>query len=131
MTQTMVSISWTGPYEGLDAWRTLPVPTQARSPSGLKSEAGGVGLQVGWVQDWVQTPEAVGVTGFDAGEALPTPTDCVRIDQFSPPFPSGQAETHRDQGGTFQPATHAPLQKDPVGYWYTVPIHSPESALKK
>lgn len=109
----------------VDAWRALPVPTHARPTTNWF----GLLDQVGWVQDWVQTPETVGVTGFDAGEALPTPTDCVRIDQFSPPFPSGQAENHWYRGGTFQPTTHAPLQKDPVHYWYTVAIHSPEITL--
>ena len=79
----------------VDAWRALPVPTHARPTTNWF----GLLDQVGWVQDWVQTPETVGVTGFDAGEALPTPTDCVRIDQFSPPFPSGQAENHWYRGG--------------------------------
>jgi len=86
----------------VDAWRALPVPTHARPTTNWF----GLLDQVGWVQDWVQTPETVGVTGFDAGEALPTPTDCVRIDQFSPPFPSGQAENHWYRGGYF--STHHP-----------------------
>ena len=109
----------------VDAWRTLPVPTQARPTTNWF----GLLDQVGRNVRRNISSETVGITDLVVGSKPTTPLKPARISQSSPLFPSGQAETHWYRGGTFQPTTHAPLQKDPVHYWYTVAIHSPEITL--